>query len=295
MIKALIVCKGFTSMVNMSSVDWIRVLGSIASNVRVHVNQISNNPDVYTIVGSNPSGDLTRKVDLEAERTILEGFQRLQIPLYYVGEEISTTIGDDPKIFVITDCLDGTLNAVSGIPFFCTSIAVSNTSKLSGVFAGLVMDLCRGDVFAATENGGASLNGKPIRVSEITELADSILRVSFSHLEDAAGRKLLALVSKARHDRHLGSAALELCYLAAGFYQSFVDIRERLRPTDLAAAHLIIKEAGGIISSSNGHELDYVLSSNNHLSIVASCSNRLHKEILDSLNPDNPDSVSVSP
>jgi myo-inositol-1(or 4)-monophosphatase len=270
-------------MDRMSSIDWLEVLESIACDVRTHLNRVSRNPDAYIVVGTNSSGDLTRKIDLEAEKTILEGLQRLQIPLYYIGEEISTTMGDEPKTSIVADCLDGTLNAVSGIPFFCTSIAVSNTPRMSGVFAGLVMDLCRGDVFVATKNGGASLNGKPIRVSEITELSDSILRVSFSHLKDAAGRKLLALISRAHHDRHLGSAALELCYLAAGFYQGFVDIQKKLRPTDLAAAHLIIKESGGIISSPDGHELDCVLDSKSRLSIVASCSNKLHQEILDSL------------
>lgn len=271
-------------MSSMSSIDWVKVLTSIACDVRTHFNNFSGNPDAYAVVGSNPSGDLTRRIDLEAERTILDGLQRLQVPLYYVGEEISTVIGDDPKIYVVTDCLDGTLNAMYGIPFFCTSIAVSSTRWVSGVFVGLVMDLCRGDVFFATQNGGAFLNSNPIHVSKITELSDSILRVSFSHLGDITGRKLLALISRVRHDRHLGSAALELGYLAAGFYQSFIDLRNKLRPTDLAAAYLIIKEAGGIISSPDGNELDFILDSKNYLSIVASCCNKIHQEILESLS-----------
>jgi len=283
MIKALIVTIAY-SMNKMSSEDWLKTLKPIACRVRTRVNQVLLSSDADTVIGRNLSGDLTRKVDIEAERIILEGLRELQIPLYYIGEEIQLTIGNNPDIFVVSDCVDGSLNAIRGIPFYCTSIAISNTPKMSGVFTGLVMDLLRGDVFTAVKNGGAFLNGKPIQVSDITSLSDSVLRISFSHIESIVGERLVALLSRARHDRHLGSAALELCYLAAGFYQSFVDVRKRLRPTDLAAAHLIIKEAGGIVSSPDGNILDYILDSKTHLSIMASCSERLHQEILVALN-----------
>lgn len=268
----------------MSSLDWPTILETIASKVRVQVIRDLDSSDADAVVGRNPSGDLTRQIDMEAEKTILGEFKKLQVPLFYIGEEISSKIGENPTIFVVTDCVDGTLNAITGIPFFCTSIAVSSTQRLSDVFVGLVMDLCRGDVFVATKDEGASLNGKPIKVSEISELSDSILRVSFSYLETTSARRLFNIISRAKHDRHLGSAALELCYLGAGFYQSFVDLRKRLRPTDLAAACLIIKEAGGIVTSPDGSRLDCVLDSKNRLSIVASCDERLHQEILDNLN-----------
>jgi len=268
----------------MSSIDWIRVLKPIAYRVRAKVNHVLMGSDADTVVGRNPSGDLTRKVDIEAERTILEELKKLQVPLFYIGEELSSTIGSNPDIYVITDCVDGTLNAISGIPFFCTSIAVSDTPRMSGVFTGLVMDISRGDIFTAVKGEGASLNGKPIQVSKTTSLSDSVLRISFSHVESVVAKKLLSLISRARHDRHFGSAALELCYLAAGFYQGFVDIRRRLRPTDLAASQLIIKEAGGVMSSPDGSTLDYVLDSRDRLSIVASCTEQLQQEVLSILN-----------
>ncbi len=282
MIKALIAITH--PMAEMSSADWLKILEPIAYRVRTRVNRVLQGSDADTVVGHNPSGDLTRKVDIEAEKIILEGLERLQIPLYYIGEELSSTIGSNPSIFVIADCVDGSLNAITGIPFFCTSIAVSNTSKVNGVFAGLVMDLCRGDVFTAVKNRGAFLNGESIQVSDTSSISDSILRISLSHVESVFAERLVNLLSKARHDRHLGSAALELCYLATGFYQGFIDVRKRLRPTDLAAADLIIREAGGIVSSPDGSILDYVLDSKTHLSIVASCNERLHKEILATLN-----------
>jgi myo-inositol-1(or 4)-monophosphatase len=269
----------------MSSLDWPKILETIASKVRTQVIQDLNSSDADAVVGRNPSGDLTRRIDIEAEKTILSEFEKLQVPMLYIGEEISSKIGDNPTTFVVTDCVDGTLNAITGIPFFCTSIAVSSTQRMSDVFVGLVMDLCRGDIFVATKDAGASLNGKPIRVSDISELSDSILRVSFSYLETAAAKNLFNIISKAKHDRHLGSAALELCYIASGFYQSFVDLRKRLRPTDLAAACLIIKEAGGVVTSPYGSELDCVLNSKSRLSIIASCNEGLHREILSNLNP----------
>ncbi|UCD73242.1 MAG: hypothetical protein JSW01_00965 [Candidatus Bathyarchaeota archaeon] len=259
-------------------------MGSIADKVRTQVIRDLNSSDADAVVGRNPSGDLTRRIDIEAEKTILSEFEKLQVPMFYIGEEISSEIGENPTTFVVTDCVDGTLNAITGIPFFCTSIAVSSTQRMSDVFVGLVMDLLRGDVFAATKDEGASLNGKPIHVSEVSELSDSILRVSFSYLETMAARSLFDLVSKAKNDRHLGSAALELCYVASGFYQSFVDLRKRLRPTDLAAACLIIKEAGGVVTSPFGGELDCVLNSKSRLSIVASCDDGLHQEILSHLS-----------
>jgi myo-inositol-1(or 4)-monophosphatase len=272
-------------MDGMSSLDWSSILESIASKVRIQVTRDLNNPGADSVVGYNPSGDLTRRIDIETEKTILEEFEKLRIPLFYIGEEISSKIGENPSLFVVTDCVDGSLNAITGIPFFCTSLAVSSSERMSDVFVGLVMDLCRGDVFTAVKNKGASLNGKPIRVSEISELSNSVLRLSFSYLDEISARNLFNIISKAKHDRHLGSAALELCYLASGYYQSFVDLRKRLRPTDLAAAHLIIKESGGILTSPDGSKLDYVLDPKSRLSIIASCNETLHQEILSNLNP----------
>lgn len=283
MIKALIAFTVYP-MNKMSSVDWLKILKPIACRVKTRVNQVLRGSDADMIIGRNPSGGLTRKVDIEAERVILEELKELQIPLYYIGEELQSTIGSDPDVFVVADCVDGSLNAIRGIPFYCTSIAISNTPKIDGVFTGIVMDLCRGDVFTAVKNRGAFLNGKPIQVSDITSLSDSVLRMSLSHVGSTLGKRLVTLLSKSQHDRHLGSAALELCYFAAGFYQSFVDVRKRLRPTDLAAAYLIIKEAGGIVSFPDGNIFDCVLDSKTHLSIIASCSERLHQQILAALS-----------
>jgi len=268
----------------MSSIDWIKTLELIATKVRIRATQVLGSSDAGTVLGRNLSGDLTRDIDMKAEKTILEELQKLRIPIFYIGEEVSSKIGVNPSTFVIADCIDGTLNAITGIPFFCTSIAVSNTRKMSGVFVGLVMDLCRGDVFVATKDRGALMNGKTIRVSGVTELSDSIVRAPVSHLDDVAARRLLTTLSEVRNDRHLGSAALELCYLAAGFYQSFVDIRRRLRPTDLAAAYLIIRESGGIVSFPDGTKFDCILDSKSRLPIVASCNMKLHEKILGSLS-----------
>jgi len=168
----------------------------------------------------------------------------------------------------IFDPLDGTVNYAHGIPFYCTSLAL----ELDGVLeVGVVYDPAHEELFVAERGGGARLNGRPIRVSPTTDLVDAMLCTGFPYDVHATIDEMISLfrafVGRARAVRRLGSAALDLCYVAAGRLDGFWE--RRLHPWDTAAGALLIEEAGGRVSGMDEEPFDprlrHVLASNGSL------------------------------
>ncbi len=166
----------------------------------------------------------------------------------------------------IIDPLDGTVNFAHGFPMFAVSIAYEDAQ--GEVAYGVVYDPLREELFEASRGGGATLNGLPLRVSEVALLDRALLATGFPYdvaqrLEATVGRfrRLLVL---AQGVRRAGSAALDLCYLAAGRFDGFWE--ENLKPWDTAAAALIVREAGGRLTTLAGTpftlDADFVVASN---------------------------------
>jgi myo-inositol-1(or 4)-monophosphatase len=148
----------------------------------------------------------------------------------------------------IIDPLDGTVNFAHNFPVFAVSIAFQWQSE---IVVGVVYDPMRDELFEAVRGRGAWLNQEPLRVSEILELDRALLATGFpynvnDHL-DATMLRFKRLVALAQGIRRPGSAAIDLCYLAAGRFDGFWE--ENLKPWDTAAAVLIVQEAGGRLSS----------------------------------------------
>lgn len=168
----------------------------------------------------------------------------------------------------IFDPIDGTVNYAHGLPIFCSSLAL----EINGtVEVGAVYDPSRQELFVAERGGGARLNGTPVAVSKTTALLDAMLCTGFPYdvhqnVDEVVGL-FGAYVSRARAVRRLGSAALDLCYVAAGRLDGFWE--QRLQPWDTAAATLIVQEAGGMVTDMNGGEYSPfdgdVLASNRHI------------------------------
>src|SRR5215210_3206372 len=173
----------------------------------------------------------------------------------------------------VVDPLDGTTNFAHGLPTFAVSIALEDT----GVpVVGVVYDPMRDELFIARQGGGASLNGAPIVVSAVDELIASILVTGFSY--DLARREQQAEVwrdflTRVQAIRQTGSAALNLCYIAAGRLDGYWE--RGLSPWDVAAGAVIVTEAGGIVTDMRGGPFR---SSNRE--ILAS-NGRLHSKLLD--------------
>jgi len=201
--------------------------------------------------------DLVTEVDLECERmcrAILgERFPEHDI----LAEEMSR----DPrkpgtaKYRWIYDPLDGTTNYAHGLPIFCSSLALQIDGR---TVVGAVYDPTREELFTAERGVGAFLNGRRLHVSEAGELIDALLVTGFPYDVHKQTADLVALfaafLGRARAVRRLGSAALDLCYLAAGRFDGYWE--QHLWPWDVAAGALVVTEAGGTVTGMDGSEFD---------------------------------------
>jgi myo-inositol-1(or 4)-monophosphatase len=146
------------------------------------------------------------------------------------------------------DPLDGTVNFAAGLPHFCTSIAL--TTRDREPLLGVVYDPVRDELFAAVRGGGARLNGRPLRVSATAELADAVVSTGFpydKHLKDDNNlREWGAFLRHIRGERRLGSAALDLAWVAAGRLDGYWE--QDLNPWDALAGILLVREAGGTVT-----------------------------------------------
>jgi myo-inositol-1(or 4)-monophosphatase len=212
--------------------------------------------------------DLVTEVDLAIERefrqTIAARFPEHSI----LGEEFggSQTIPEGPCW--VFDPLDGTTNFAHGVPIFCASLAL----EVDGVAeVGAVYDPTRRELFTAERGLGAWLNGQPIRVSDTSQLVDALLVTGFPYdvhnrVDEIVGL-FGAFVGRARAVRRLGSAAIDLAYIAAGRMDGFWE--SDLKPWDMSAGSLIVAEAGGRVTAMDGSPFSsrgrHVLASNGAL------------------------------
>lgn len=155
----------------------------------------------------------------------------------------------------VFDPLDGTTNFAHGVPIFCASLALEIDGE---AVVGAVFDPNRQELFTAERGVGAWLNGTPMRVSATSELIDALLVTGFPYdvhetLDEVVGL-FAAFVGQARAIRRLGSAAIDLCWLAAGRMDGFWE--ERLQPWDTRAGALIVEQAGGRLSGLDGDAWD---------------------------------------
>lgn len=159
----------------------------------------------------------------------------------------------------IIDPLDGTTNYAHGVPHFCVTLGVEGPGPNGPeVLAGVVYDPTRDEVFAAAKGQGATLNGKPIHVSNTSKLENALLCTGFPYDVQVKPEVPLGLFSKlvvqAQGIRRMGSAALDLAYVACGRYDGYFEFG--LQPWDIAAGALLISEAGGAVSRIDGEPFD---------------------------------------
>ena len=197
------------------------------------------------------TNDFVSNIDREAEATIVDTIQKAFPDHGVLGEEFGTRNEDSEYTWVI-DPLDGTLNYLQGIPHFCVSIGVMHGRHIEHA---VVLDPVRDEEFVASRGRGARLNGKRIRVSATTKLADSVFATG---IPPAAVRTRLApymeqlhrVTGASRAVRRTGSAALDLAYVAAGRTDGFWE--PALSVWDIAAGLLLVREAGGLVGDLNG-------------------------------------------
>jgi len=266
----------------MAADDMLRVLIEACSKVRSEVSKLAGREEAYESHGVGAGGDISRKIDIVAERAVMDTIKEHGVNCTIIAEEagkVDLTNGKSTG-YVIVDAVDGTTNALRGIPFYCCSIAFADENRLSAVKYGVVMDLFTGDVYSASSGRGAFVNGARMHVkAHGSEGSYYVVGMNVSGVKPEKIEQLKPIMSKSNHIRHLGSNALELCIFARGLMDVFIDIRGKIRVTDMAAAYLIVKESGGILISEDGKELDSVLDANTRLSFIAAANRRVLSDI----------------
>ena len=269
--------------------DWLEILTQSKKNVKYRIQpHIKALKELQPDLGKGAGGDQMKPVDLAAEKAIVEILQQRGISFTLISEESGVKeFGKTPKQHYVTvDPIDGTTNLVHGLPFYATSIAVSSKPILSAVFAALVTDLVHDITYTSLEGKGAYRDGKKISPSAHESLQDAVigLDVNSNKIKHIAP-KLTDLIQRTTHIRHFGANALELCYVADGKTEAFVDIRGKLRTTDLAAGYLIVKEAGGTVTTPTGEALEAELDPKQTVKFIASGNPQIHETILSLVKP----------
>ena len=268
----------------MRQVDWLQVFAQCKKNVKTHILPLfatlkQPQPDL----GVGAGGDPMKLVDLAAEKGIIEVMLENNLSFTLISEESGIKeYGYAAKdCYVTVDPIDGTTNLVRGLPFYCSSIAVSRKPALSQVFAASVTDLFHDVMYSAFEGKGAFRDGKKITSSALAKLDEGVIGLDLNTYKiREIAPQLSDLIQETKHIRHFGANALELCYVADGLTDAFIDIRGKLRTTDVAAGFFIIKEAGGTVTSPEGKSIDVKLDPRQTLKFVASGNKEIHNKIL---------------
>jgi myo-inositol-1(or 4)-monophosphatase len=215
------------------------------------INRGARDIDLLTITSKGPK-DFVSEVDREAERMIVETLLA-SYPDHAILAEEGTAKGDnaDAENVWIIDPLDGTTNFLHGFPQYCVSIALAQRGVVT---QGVVYDPVRNDLFTATRGRGAFLNDRRIRVSRRQHLRDCLIGTGFPFRDgsylDTYLRMMKTMIEQTAGLRRPGAAALDLAYVAAGFYDGFWEVG--LNAWDVAAGSLLIQEAGGLIGDLAG-------------------------------------------
>jgi myo-inositol-1(or 4)-monophosphatase len=220
--------------------------------------------------------NLVTDMDKKSEALII-GIIRGRYPDHSILSEESGLSGNTRSGYKwVIDPLDGTTNYAHGFNFFAVSIAIMHGGK---ALAGVVYDPVRDELFSAAKGNGAYLNRKRIRTSRINTIGNSLLSTGFPYKLGISMKKNLgyfaAFITRAQAIRRPGSAALDLCYVAAGRFDGFWEME--LNPWDTAAGALIVEEAHGVVTDFNGNPF------NPFMKQVVASNPGVHSQMLDIL------------
>jgi myo-inositol-1(or 4)-monophosphatase len=273
----------------MKRYNWPEILIQCKNRVQEKITPLFETLDEpQPDLGIGAGGDPVKKVDLAAENAIVETITGRGVSFTLISEESGVRkCGENPnECYVTVDPIDGTTNLTRKLPFYATSMAVSEKPFLEDVQSALVADLFRDVTYTAEKGKGSWREDDRIWPSCNVSLEDAVIGMDLnSYRVDKIAPRLTTLIKKTKHIRHFGANALELCYVADGSTDAFVDIRGKLRTTDVAAACLIVKEAGGILTRPDGKVLDAKLDPGQKVEFVAAANSEIHGRILSLLKP----------
>ncbi len=223
----------------------LKVVAKAASFIKMQRDQVSS--DKVSQKGRN---SLVSYVDQHAEEILVKGLSQILPDAGFITEEQMVEQSTKSLTWII-DPLDGTTNFLHSIPYFSVSVALYDGKDL---LIGVVHEVIGNEIFHAVKDGGAFLNGKSIRVTDRSSFSDILIGTGFpyttEHTTSAHYSALKIVLESTRGIRRIGSAAIDLCYVACGRFGAFYELS--LNSYDVAAGALIVKEAGGVITDFKG-------------------------------------------
>ncbi|MFA4876921.1 MAG: bifunctional fructose-bisphosphatase/inositol-phosphate phosphatase [Methanoregula sp.] len=231
--------------------DFFSACQDMASEVTESISGLVGSKEGNITVRMGADKTPTKKIDQVAEDCVVRYLREHALCSRLISEEAGTVgmEGDEGTIFL--DPVDGTFNALAGIPFFALSLAYARQGIIEKAF---VRNLAFEETFTAEIGKGAQCNGKQINTSDIVNLDECAVSV-YGRKFNPSG--VMQLGQKIRRWRLLGASALELCYVGSGRIDAFIDLRGTLRVTDAAAGMLICTEAGGRVTDLEGKKIQF--------------------------------------
>jgi len=230
-----------------------KICDHVAESVDTSIREMIGDPASGQVTKMGADGTPTKRIDRCAEATAISSFENFGLEFTILSEEMGKkVIGDDPKYFIYLDPLDGTFNAINGIPFYAISMYIGNNSCNFGY----VFDLAHRIKYYAEEGVGAWTEGSgaPCRLKSSSTKSLTDFSIA-AYTVRPRTRRIIPFADMVRRVRTLGCTSLELCLVACGKLDAFVDLRNALRIVDVAAGNLIAKEAGGAVTDGRGRQI----------------------------------------
>ncbi len=262
----------------------IEALRQIGNKLLKEISALKQTQDMQNAVGYGAAGDKTFPVDNIAEEIIISGLKALNEPLTVVSEEIGIIQINGGGTRVVIDPVDGSKNAISGIPFYCTSIAAADGDTMEDLVLSYVINLVNGDEFWATKGDGAYMNGRRMNVQK----DDIFYLVAYeAQVPGKDIREIMHLIGASRKTRCLGATALDLAYLASGAISVFV-APSPSRSFDFAGGYLLVRESGGMVTDFEGGSVERVkLDLERSTPLLASANRSLHQKAIELIRRGN--------
>ena len=258
----------------------IKDLRKIGSRLMKEIPQLVEELRGSSPIGKGASGDMTYPIDKRAEDIIFEEIEKMNGSFTIISEEygIKDINGGGPKLLI--DPIDGSKNALTGLPLFSTSIARVEGKTVGHTTIGYVINLVNGDEFWAVKGKGSFFNEIPIKTQGDEEFKAIVYEAQNPNTDI---QKILPLLSMFRRTRCLGSIAIDLALLSRGVISMFVTPTPS-RSFDYAAGYLLVKEAGGIITDFQGRGIENTGTGMERTTpLLASGNGKLHERALEAL------------
>lgn len=257
----------------MDAKYWLGIFDEIGKEVYSEIKKIKKE-DASKIIGNGAGGDKTTFIDDKIEKIAFEILKKTGKDLIFISEECGRKIvGKNPKVVITLDPLDGSDNFIHGISFYCISIALSNSDTLGSVEVAYIKNLCNGDTYTALKKVGVYKNGK--KINAIKKDAKVIL-IEFTRSSVSKINEILENFKT----RKIGCVCLSMCFVAEGVVDTCI-VAGMKRSIDLAAAYLIVKEAGSVVTDFKNKKIDgKKIDFNTDMNLIISKNEEISSEIL---------------